>query len=192
MALGFYFDMTRCIGCRTCQVACKDRHDLQQAGPRPRRVNTFEAGAYPDASLFHHVMSCNHCENPACVADCPTTAMHKTEEGIVVHDDSLCVACKNCMLVCPYGAPQYDEVKGMIVKCDTCKDLRDAGMTPTCVAACPMRALDFGDIDELKAKYGDDLVNELPYLPPAGWTNPHVLIKPIEQAKSETFTAVVL
>lgn len=192
MALGFYLDMTRCIGCRTCQVACKDRHDLQQAGPRPRRVNTFEAGVYPDASMFHHVMSCNHCENPACVADCPTKAMHKNEEGIVVHDDSLCVVCKNCMMVCPYGAPQYDDVKKMIVKCDTCKDLRDAGQVPNCVAACPMRALDFGEIDELKAKYGDDLVQELPYLPPASWTHPNVLIKPVEQAKSETFTAVVL
>ena len=53
MSLGFYVDLQRCIGCRTCQVACKDRRDLQSAGPRPRRVDSFECGTYPDVSLFH-------------------------------------------------------------------------------------------------------------------------------------------
>ena len=71
MSLGFYVNLQRCIGCKTCQVACKDRHDLQQAGPRPRRVGTFECGTYPDVDMFHLVVSCNHCERPACVAGCP-------------------------------------------------------------------------------------------------------------------------
>lgn len=192
MTLGFYVNMQRCIGCRTCQVACKDRHDMHSVGPRPRRVETFECGTYPEVATFHHVMSCNHCENPACVANCPTTAMYKSDDGIVLHDDSKCIQCKNCMTVCPYGAPQWDPVASMIVKCDSCKDLREAGKQPNCVAACPMRALDFGDIDELKAKYGDDLVNELPYLPTASWTNPNVLIKASEGAKRTDAVAVTL
>ena len=75
MSLGFYVDLQRCIGCRTCQVACKDRRDLQSAGPRPRRVDSFECGTYPDVSLFHLALSCNHCDEPACVAGCPTAAL---------------------------------------------------------------------------------------------------------------------
>ncbi|WP_172136158.1 4Fe-4S dicluster domain-containing protein [Adlercreutzia sp. ZJ473] len=192
MAYGFYFNMQRCIGCRTCQVACKDRHDMHACGPRPRRVDTFECGEYPDAALFHHVMSCNHCENPACVANCPTTAMYKDASGIVLHDDGKCVQCRMCMAACPYGAPQFDEVTSMIVKCDSCIDLRAADMQPVCVAACPMRALDFGDMDELRAKYGDDAVSELPYLPSAAYTSPNVLVTPAAAALREGAQAVTL
>ena len=79
-----------------------------------------------------------------------------------------------------------------IVKCDSCKDLRAAGKPPVCVAACPMRAIEFGDLDELRAKHGGDLVNELPYLPTASWTHPNVLYKPNAAAKREDFVPVVL
>ena len=192
MTLGFYVDMTSCIGCRTCQEACKDRHDIHEVGPRPRRVDSFECGTYPDVAMFHHVMSCNHCDDPACGKGCPTAALRKDEEGVVVHDDSLCVLCRNCMTVCPYGAPQLDELAQKIVKCDTCKDLRAAGKSPVCVAACPMRAIDFGDVEELRAKYGDDLVDELPYLPTASWTHPNVFYKASDAAKREDFVAVKL
>lgn len=192
MALGFYVDMTSCIGCRTCQVACKDRHDLHEAGPRPRRVDTFECGTYPDVAVFHSVMSCNHCDDPACVTGCPTGAMYKSEDGVMVHDGSICIVCRNCMSVCPYGAPQFDEAKEAIVKCDSCKDLRAAGMPPVCVAACPMRAIDFGDIDELRAKYGDDLVSELPHLPAAELTHPNVLYKANRAALREDSEVVAL
>ncbi|ACV23724.1 4Fe-4S dicluster domain-containing protein [Slackia heliotrinireducens] len=193
MSLGFYVDMTQCIGCRTCQVACKDRMNLQSAGPRCRRVDTFECGEYPEVGMFTSVISCNHCENPACVANCPVGAMYKDPEtGLVLHDDNLCIKCETCMRSCPYGAPQHDMVEDLIIKCDTCKDLRAAGMQPTCVAACPMRALDFGEMDDLRAKYGDDLVSELPFLPTADTTTPNLLIKPSESAKSETFNPVVM
>ena len=131
MTLGFYFDAARCAGCHVCQVACKDRMDLQTAGAVPRRVTTFEAGAYPEASIFHMSIGCNHCEKPACVANCPTGAMYKdAESGIVLHDDDVCIGCRSCMASCPYGAPQFDEELQLIVKCDSCKALRDAGMNP--------------------------------------------------------------
>lgn len=192
MSLGFYVDMQRCIGCRTCQVACKDRHDLQVAGPRPRRVGSFECGSYPEVGMFHLTLSCNHCENPACVAGCPTGAMHKAEDGTVQHDDSLCVVCRNCMIVCPYGAPQYDEDAVRIVKCDSCAPLRAAGMNPVCVDACPMRAIEFGGIDELCAAHGDELVSEIPALPDASITNPNVLLKASSAAQRDDFAEVVL
>lgn len=191
MSLGFYVNLQRCIGCKTCQVACKDRHNLQQAGPRPRRVGTFECGTYPDVNMFQLSVSCNHCENPACVAGCPTGAMFVSDDGTVQHIDERCVVCRNCMTVCPYGAPQLDEVENMIAKCDSCKALRADGRNPVCVDACPMRAIEFGDVDELRAKYGE-AVRELPVLPSASFTNPNLLVDASPAALREDFREVAL
>lgn len=192
MALGFYVNMDHCIGCRTCQVACKDRHDLQTVGVRPRRVESYEAGAYPDVHVFHTSISCNHCEDPACVKSCPTGAMHRADDGTIVHDDSRCVLCKMCIVACPYGAPQHDTVKDMIVKCDSCKDLRDARHEPNCVAACPMRAIEFGDMDELRAKHGNDTKSELPVIAPAHYTHPNLLVKAAPGAERKDVQQVTL
>ena len=192
MSLGFYVDLQRCIGCRTCQVACKDRRDLQSAGPRPRRVDSFECGTYPDVSLFHLALSCNHCDEPACVAGCPTAALHKAGDGTVQYDADRCVVCRNCMTVCPYGAPQHDEDANLIAKCDACKALRDAGRNPVCVDACPMRAIEFGELDELRAAHGDDLTSELPVLPSADVTHPNLLLRPSAGALREDFREVTL
>ncbi len=192
MSLGFYVNLQQCIGCRTCQVACKDRHDIHEPGVRPRRVDSFVAGEFPNASIFHRVVSCNHCESPACVANCPTGATFKSADGTVLHNAEECIQCMSCVNSCPYGAPQFDEVEQLIVKCDACKDLRDAGMLPNCVAACPMRAIDFGDLDELRAKYGDDLVSELPCMEPAATTSPNILIKPLAAAQNSVFMAIDL
>ena len=191
MAVGFYVDMTHCIGCRTCQVACKDRHDLQVSGPRPRRVETIEAGTYPESSLYHVTISCNHCDDPACVKGCPTGALHKLSDGTVVHNDAVCVLCRNCISVCPYGAPQHDEVKNQIVKCDTCYDLRNAGHEPNCVAACPMRAIEFGDIDELKSKH-EGTVDEIPAIAPAHYTHPNLALKTTAAAAKTDARKVVM
>ncbi len=193
MTLGFYFDQQSCIGCRTCQVACKDRLDIQVAGPRPRRVDSFEAGTYPTQGMFHNSVSCNHCDNPACVAACPVGAMFKDEEtGIVLHDAETCIVCQACVSACPYGAPQFYELENRVVKCDTCKDLRDAGMAPECVRACPMRALDFGDLDELTAAHGKACVREIPSLPAADLTGPNLLIVAKDCALLDDFVGVVL
>ena len=192
MSLGFYVDLQRCIGCRTCQVACKDRRDLQSAGPRPRRVDSFECGTYPDVSLFHLALSCNHCDDPACVAGCPTAALHKAGDGTVQYDADRCVVCRNCMTVCPYGAPQHDEDANLIAKCDACKALRDAGRNPVCVDACPMRALEFGELDGVRAAHGGDLTSELPVLPSADVTHPNLLLRPSAGALREDFREVTL
>ena len=193
MTLGFYFNQQNCIGCRTCQVACKDRLDIQVAGPRTRRVESYESGAFPAPGMFHTSVSCNHCDNPACVAACPTGAMFKDgATGVVLHNAADCIVCQSCVEACPYGAPQYYELEDRIVKCDTCKDLREAGMQPNCVAACPMRALDFGDVDELRAKYDEGLVSELPCLPEAGLTGANLLIAAKACALADDFNGVVL
>lgn len=144
--LGFYFDATMCTGCRTCQVACKDKNRLD-IGTLFRQVKDYEVGSYPDVTFYHLTMSCNHCEDPACVT------------------------------ACPYGAPKYMEEQQKVGKCDGCAAIRAAGGNPVCVDACPLRALEFGDVEELKKKHtGEDLVSDLPILPSSEATGPNYII----------------
>lgn len=189
--LGFYFDMTRCIGCRTCQVACKDKWQMQNAGPRTRRVETYEAGDYPNAVMYHISMSCNHCSNAACVRACPSGATFKAEDGTTRYDDTLCIGCGACAEACPYGAPQLLE-NSKIARCDSCFTLRENGMNPVCVDACLMRCLDFGEVEELKAKYGPDLVSDAAPLFDSSATQPNLLIKPMPASQEKEFRDVLL
>jgi anaerobic dimethyl sulfoxide reductase subunit B (iron-sulfur subunit) len=184
MKLGFYFDMNRCIGCYTCQIACKDKNDLE-VGPVFRHVRNFEVGEYPEATVYHYSSSCNHCANPACVAACPNGAAYIDEEGAVIIDAELCDGCQNCVMACPYQVPQYMETEGIVRKCDFCREYREQGKNPVCVDACLTRCLDWGDVEELKAKYGADLMNELPFLPAGDITGSSSLVKPKECAKQE-------
>ncbi len=159
MQLGFFFDQTRCTGCYACVVACKDWHDVP-AGPASwQRVVTIERGKFPDVFVAYLATSCYHCENPACVAACPVSAITKREQdGIVVVDGDKCQGrdnCDLCLQACPYNAPQFGaEPNARMQKCDLCLDRLAQGKQPICVAACPTRALDAGPIDELRAKYG--------------------------------------
>ena len=183
---GFYFDQTMCSGCRTCMTACRVDHNLP-TGKFFRRVTTMETGSWPDAHTFHVSIACNHCENPACVAVCPVGAMYIDEEdGTVQHNDDICLGCQYCVMACPYGEPQFNEPLGIVQKCDGCKSLREQGEEPICVAACTMRALKFGDLDELRAKYGD-AVSELPCIGSADNTNPSLLINPKDAAKESDY-----
>jgi len=160
MQLAFYFDQTRCTECYTCVVACKDWHDVP-AGPASwRRVQTIERGQYPDVFVTFLSTSCYHCEEPACVEACPAGAISKrTEDGIVVVDREECLGkdnCGMCLEVCPYEAPQFGaEENARMQKCNFCVDRWSENKPPVCVAACPMRALDAGPIEEMRAKYGE-------------------------------------
>ncbi|WP_418914791.1 4Fe-4S dicluster domain-containing protein [Adlercreutzia sp.] len=181
---GFYYDQTVCIGCRTCQVACKNKNQLE-VGTLFRQVHTFETGSFPNARVYHYAATCNHCENPACVAVCPNAAMFIDEtDGTVQHDDTKCIGCEYCVKACPYGVPQYIESKSKTHKCDACYQLRAIGEQPACVAGCPMRALEFGEIDELRAKH-PDAVNQIAALPDASETNPSVAISAKEYALTQ-------
>lgn len=185
MTYGFYLDMTKCIGCKTCQIACKDRNDLD-IGVNYREVKSFETGVFPNPGLYHYSAACNHCNDPKCVAGCPTGAMFKAEDGTVQHNDALCIGCKYCVWNCPYGAPQYIEGINIVGKCDSCASEREAGGNPVCVDACLMRCLHFGDIDELQALYGEG-VCDLPILPDSSTTNPNTRINPRTAALSTDF-----
>lgn len=186
--LAFYYDSSMCSGCKTCQIACKDKNDLP-LGVNWRRVYEVTGGDWvqqgnawkSEVYAYNVSMACNHCEDPICVNNCPTHALNKREDGIVQIDADKCIGCKYCAWVCPYGAPQFDASKGVMTKCDMCADYVDEGKNPSCVDSCPMRTFDFGDYDELKEKYGEE-VHIYP-LPKPDVCNPSILVKPHKDAK---------
>ena len=95
---GFYFDQTVCAGCHTCQIACKDKNRLD-VGTLYRKVRTFEVGEYPNPGIYHLATTCNHCDNPACVAACPTKRTVKDEEtGLVCHDANIKCLGEMCQM----------------------------------------------------------------------------------------------
>ncbi|MBW2144733.1 MAG: 4Fe-4S dicluster domain-containing protein [Deltaproteobacteria bacterium] len=160
MQLGFYFDQTRCIGCFTCCVACKDWHDIPAGPAHWIRVREMEEGTFPNVFVAYLSTACYHCEDPACMESCPVDAISKREkDGIVVVDREECLGeleCGVCKDACPYDAPQF--VGGeddKMQKCDFCLERWQEGKKPICVEACPMRAMDAGLMEELKEKYGD-------------------------------------
>lgn len=187
----FSFDGTRCTGCKTCEMACKDYKDLSK-DVAYRKVfecsgGTCSIGAdgtiVSDAYTYYVSMSCNHCESPACTKVCPTGAMHKdADTGLVLIDTGKCIGCGYCHMACPYNAPKVDREKGHSVKCDACIDRVKSGKRPICVEACPLRALDFGTVEDMKKKNGFVQANIAP-LPEAKYTSPNFLIKPSKDAK---------
>jgi anaerobic dimethyl sulfoxide reductase subunit B (iron-sulfur subunit) len=150
--IGFFVDTTRCINCKTCEIACKDFNQAA-LGQRMRRVRTFEGGEFPKVFAYNISMSCNHCEDPACVKNCPAKAYTKRAgDGIVVHDPERCIGCRYCTWLCPYGAPQFDARAGRVKKCNLCVEEIEQGRDPVCVAACPTRAIEVGPLDEIGAR----------------------------------------
>lgn len=173
--MGVLVDLTRCVGCRSCEAACNKEQNLPEPslpfddmsvfdqtfhhGTQKRRptedaytvVNRYEPEGQ-EHPLYRKVQ-CNHCNEPACLTSCFVNAYTKTKEGAVVYNSKVCVGCRNCMVACPFHAPAYSYssvLDPVIKKCIFCYDTRlKEGRPPACVDICPQQALTFGKRKEL-------------------------------------------
>ncbi len=181
---GFFFDQSRCTGCRACSISCKEWYDIKPGPLKYMRVYQWEQGTFPDLRLGLLAVNCYHCDKPDCVDACPHKAIFKEEKyGAVLVDQDRCEGDRACFEACPYGSMVYasDDPKEKAHKCTMCIDRLEEGLMPICVMSCSLRALDFGPIDELRKKYGDR--DTLEGLPDGSTTHPAVVFKPRDEKK---------
>ncbi|MBE6121348.1 MAG: 4Fe-4S dicluster domain-containing protein [Erysipelotrichaceae bacterium] len=145
---GFIYDQAKCIGCNVCQMACKDKNNLEM-GLFFRRAETLEIPAGEQPQFFHFSGACIHCDDAECIAHCPTGAMYRRADGTVGHRKEKCIGCGICTKVCPQAAPKLSVRDGRSSKCDGCFDLRRQGKNPACVDACLTHCLKLVDYDTL-------------------------------------------
>ncbi len=166
---GLLNDGTKCIGCHSCEVACREYNNLPdpETGPDgeiiyPTELNndiytriesrTIQSPESPDTDLqtFRRHM-CNHCEDPSCASACPVGALIKSPEGPVYYKPERCIGCRYCVLACPFSIPKYDweTWKPFVHKCTMCYDKVKNGEPTSCASACPVGAIKFGLRDDL-------------------------------------------
>jgi formate dehydrogenase iron-sulfur subunit len=172
-AMGFFTDTTVCIGCKACEVACKEWNQLPAANGG---ANTLSGDSYDntrrlDGLHWRHVkfveqftpdrsqgrwllMSdvCKHCVRAGCLEVCPTGAIIRTEFDTVVIQSDVCNGCRDCIAACPFGVIDINPVSGTAQKCTLCYDRMRVGLEPACAKACPTDSIQFGPIDELKTR----------------------------------------
>lgn len=137
----FEVDLDACSGCKACVAACHNMNGLEESETW-REVGLLQGGDGAAAALLHVTTACHHCLEPACLKGCPVGAYEKDPlTGIVRHLDDQCFGCQYCILQCPYDAPKYSRAKGIVRKCDMCRDRLTAGEAPACVQGCPNHAI---------------------------------------------------
>jgi len=172
-AMGFFTDTTVCIGCKACEVACKEWNELSASGGG---ANTLSGMSYDntrrlDGDHWRHVkfieqfsedrsqgrwlmMSdvCKHCVQAGCLEVCPTGAIIRTEFDTVVIQASACNGCRACLPACPFGVIGVSEVGNIAQKCTLCYDRLKEGLVPSCAQACPTQSIAFGPVKELRKR----------------------------------------
>jgi formate dehydrogenase iron-sulfur subunit len=164
--MGFFTDTSVCIGCKACEVACKEWNLVPQDGLEWTGHSYDNTGAL-GANSWRHVafieqpsedstrwlMSsdvCKHCTHAACLDVCPTGALFRTEFGTVVVQEDVCNGCGYCVPACPYGVIDQRKDDGRVFKCTMCYDRIGVGQEPACAKACPTKSIQFGELDELR------------------------------------------
>ena len=172
----FIVDVNKCTGCHACAMACQIANDLPTTLPW-REVRTFNELHVPGVELMHLSLACNHCADAPCMEQCPALAYHRDEKtGAVLINSDACLGCRYCAWVCPYGAPRFDEKRGVMTKCDFCVDKQHEGGQPACVTSCPTGALTWGELTE------EELVQDVPGFAQAG-TDPAIRIESLKPAR---------
>lgn len=145
---GMLFDATKCIGCQSCSIACREANHVPDGVSR-LQVWIDTRGTFPTTMMDFHRQSCVMCDNPPCVSVCPTGASHINADGVTLVDAEKCIGCKYCVLACPYQARFINPVTHVADKCTFCYENRvSKGLKPACVAQCPTGALQFGDLED--------------------------------------------
>lgn len=149
MSKGLLIDITKCIGCRSCEAACKAQNHLPENEDKALTALTWTK-VMEHGDRFVRTM-CMHCENPTCVSVCPVGALQKSSDGPIVYDESRCMGCRYCMAACPFQIPRYEwtSVFPRVRKCIMCKDRVAQGLQTACAEACPTGATTFGEREDL-------------------------------------------
>jgi Fe-S-cluster-containing dehydrogenase component len=160
-AVGMLYDATKCIGCKSCVVACKEEAGLpadtrsNKLYDAPDGLNEYTKNViqlYKGNSEYSYVKKqCMHCVDPACVGACMLGALKKGDFGIVSYDVDTCIGCRYCEVACPFNVPKFEWAKSTpkIVKCELCKERLAKGLEPACTTVCPAKAIIFGKYEDL-------------------------------------------
>ena len=173
--VGFFTDTSICIGCKACEVACKEWNHVPEdglnftgfsfdntvgLGSDTWRHVAFVEQRRPAGNEIRWLMSsdvCKHCTRAACLDVCPTGALFRTEFGTVVVQQDVCNGCGYCVPACPYGVIDQRRDDGRVWKCTLCYDRLKTGMEPACAKACPTKSIQFGPLEELRERADDRL-----------------------------------
>jgi formate dehydrogenase iron-sulfur subunit len=175
--MGFFTDTTLCIGCKACEVACKEWNQLPEDGyefsgmsydntkelsgttwRHVAFVEQFDKGANQNRWLMESDV-CKHCTHAGCLDVCPTGAFIRTEFGTVVLQEDVCNGCGYCVVACPFGVVALREDTNTMGKCTLCYDRLKAGEEPACAKACPTDSIQFGEVGELRERAKKRLEN---------------------------------
>ncbi len=171
---GMVVDLRRCIGCHTCEVACKMENETPLSVWQSW-VKEIAKGNYPNVRKSFLPILCNHCSNPICVTVCPTKASFQREDGVVEVDPHKCIGCQYCMAACPYGVRYFHPIHKIVRKCNFCSQRIDNGYKPACVDACPVNARIFGNLEDPNDKVSIlNATNPVQTLKPESGTEPNV------------------
>jgi len=141
------FNPARCVKCYACEIACLQWRGIQAGTVKLRKVVEITEGTFPEVRRSFYSFSCRHCADPLCLEACPSGAITRRPDGIVVVNAEKCSGCRSCLEACVYGVPQFGE-DGRMQKCDLCLDRLEKGQRPFCVETCPTQALRWGREDE--------------------------------------------